>query len=176
MTPYTLGGASNAPGTSTTLQFTLGHAVADGDTLVVAAASDTLAETVTMITDSQANTYTQAASDYNQADGLAVFYCQDANPMTTSDTITATFSGSTGSHTIVGRGCNGIATAGGPDVSVTNDVGDVPDAASFVTDTSGPPAVAIPLHPRPTIVWEPVLPENVAVIVSDVVIGFASWQ
>jgi hypothetical protein len=121
LTPYTLGGASNAPATGTTIAFTLTHAVAAGDALAVSAGSDSLAETVTGITDSQGNTWTSAASDYNQSDGIAVFTCLNAKAMTTSDTITATFSGSTGSHTIVGRGCNGIATGAAVDVAIVND-------------------------------------------------------
>lgn len=119
LTPYTLGGNSSAPSSGTTLSFTLTHAVAQGDALVVTAATDGGSETVTSLADSKGNTWTQIESDNTQY-GHSVFVCLNAVAMTTSDTITATYSGAGGSHTIVGRGCPGVWTNAAVDVAISN--------------------------------------------------------
>jgi hypothetical protein len=122
LTPYTLGGNSNAPTTGTTLAFTLTHAVAAGDALVVSAGSDSAGDMpVISVTDTQGNTWTQAKSDVNQTDAQTVFTCLNAKAMTTSDVITATFSGTAGSKTLLGRGCAGIWTNAAVDVAIVAD-------------------------------------------------------
>jgi hypothetical protein len=120
LTRYTLGGNSAAPG-GTTVTFTLAHAVASGDALLVAITSDSGGDTFTSVTDSHSQTWTQVTTDTGQSDIIAVYRCLNSAAMTTSDTITGTFGGTTGSHAIVGVGCSGIATSSAVDISITND-------------------------------------------------------
>jgi hypothetical protein len=120
LTRYTLGGNSAAGG-ATTITFTLTHAVASGDALLVAISSDSGGDTFVSVTDSHSQTWTQVTTDTNQSDIIAVYRCLNSAAMTTSDTITGTFGGSTGSHAIVGVGCSGIATSSAVDISITND-------------------------------------------------------
>jgi hypothetical protein len=108
-TPYTIVGGSSAPGAGTSLQVSVSASSAAGDAIVVAAGSDTLAETVATITDSQGNSYAPVNSDYNQSTGIAVFAALGARALASgTDWIKASYSGSSGSHTLNGRGCSGV--------------------------------------------------------------------
>lgn len=127
--PYTI--VSGSGGASNTLQVTVSANSAAGDTLVVAASSNSNGQTVTGITDSQGNVYTPAKSDYNQSDGQAVFWSDTAHALVSgTDWIKATFSGSAGGHTLIGRGCTGV-NPGSLDIAIAD------DASSGTSPTSG---------------------------------------
>ncbi len=128
-TPYTIGGAGIAPGSSAVI-FTVTTTTAAGDAIAVAASSNTFGETVTSITDSKGNTYFPIISDYQQQTGISAYAALNTkNLVAGTDWIEASFSGSSGSKVILARGCNKVVSV---DQNTAN------DAASGLFPTAGP--------------------------------------
>lgn len=85
-------GGAVAAGSATSVSATASVATTLGHSLVVHLSAPSTAVTVTSVTDSKSNTYVQDTSAIT-GNPSGVWRCQSATALTTSDTITATFSG-----------------------------------------------------------------------------------
>jgi hypothetical protein len=146
--PYTVAYGAGASGTSV-LTETLIQSVARGDTIVVAAITNSLTAPAISVADSQGNSYQQAQIDTGRLPGPAVFIAENCAPMTRSvDTVSVTYAAGGGAKAMIARGCAGMApvfaldqvapsTGGGNNASPVNSVPALGAAGEWVIAVLG---------------------------------------
>jgi hypothetical protein len=107
-----LAGSTPTPGTGTSATATLVHAVAAGDTIFLSiSAGGVIDANVWAVADTKGNVYS-VTQQCIVSQGAWEYICQNATALTTSDTITVTFSTATGTKNVAVVGINGAATSG----------------------------------------------------------------
>jgi hypothetical protein len=112
--PYLVGQVAVASGgTATTAIVDVSHATASGDAIVLCPAT-TGGDTIKQVTDSNGNSYKLVTAEANGSLAGWAYVALNAEPLTTTDTITVTYSGSS-AHNVVAVGVPGGAAidAGG---------------------------------------------------------------
>lgn len=101
-----------APSTASTVTAAITSAVAAGDTIVLSASTGgAVGVNVWLVSDTQGNVYSIVQQGIS-SQGVWQFYCQDANALSTSDTISVLFSNSTDTKELAVAGVHGAATTG----------------------------------------------------------------
>jgi len=101
-----------APSTASTVTATISGAVAAGDTIVLSATvGGSLGVNVWLVSDTQGNVYNIVQQGIN-GQGVWQFWCQDANALSTSDTVSVLFSNNTDTKSLAVTGVHGAAATG----------------------------------------------------------------
>jgi hypothetical protein len=116
-TPYLIG--HNTPSTGTSQTIAVGTATTAGDAIIVATGNSSTSTTVTSVTDSKSNTYTAAIAAVTSSEFGHEWIALNTTALTTSDTITITYSTTTGQKGCVAIGCSGVATSSAIDQAVS---------------------------------------------------------
>lgn len=103
---------TNTPSASTTATATITNPVAAGDTIIICCGSGGVIDlNINLVSDTQGNVYNVIQQTITNQ-GTWQFSCQAANALTTSDSVTVTYSSATGTKNLVVVGIHGAAATG----------------------------------------------------------------
>jgi hypothetical protein len=113
-TPYSIG--HNTAGTPATQTIVVGTGTTAGDAIIVLCGNSSAAgATISSVTDSKSNTYNPATTASVTVEFGHVWVALNTTALTTSDTITVTYSTTTGQKGCIAVGCSGVATSSAVD-------------------------------------------------------------
>lgn len=117
-TPYLIG--TNTVSSATTQTITVSTGTTANDAIIVSLANTSAAgAVVNSVTDSKSNTYNRIGTAVVTHQFADMWIALGTTALTTSDTITVTFSTTSGTKNAVAVGCSGVATASAVDQDVT---------------------------------------------------------
>ena len=132
--PYLICEGNEASGT-TTLVLNVATPTSAGDVVYVAANTASTGQTITGVADSKGNTYAAINSDLTEVDTYQFETTNSTTALTTSDTITITYSGTGGAKAAVCVGLPGVTS--GHDVAPTTVNGASATSSSIASGTLG---------------------------------------
>jgi hypothetical protein len=137
--PYVASTLAQASGVSSTASATVSHAVAAGDTIALVVSSSGGA-TVNTVSDSKGNTYTLAVAETAASPRTHIYTAPAVTALTTSDTISVTFSTAAQAFNLIGIGCSDVLAV---DVSGHGTGTSTSPSATTATTLSGPLELAV---------------------------------
>jgi len=146
-TPYLIG--TNTPASAASEKIAVATANGPGDMIVVALGNTSASgATITGVADDAGNTYSQVAGAQVTSHQFAdCWVAHDTTPLTTSQFITVTWSGTSGTKNCVAVGVPGARRQAAPDAAVTNSAnqgsGTSPSVTSGTPQQAGEMLIAI---------------------------------
>jgi hypothetical protein len=116
-TPYSIG--HNTAGTAAVQTIVVATGTTAGDAIIVCTGNSSTSVTITSVTDSKSNSYAAATTASTSFEFGQIWLALNTTALTTSDTITVTYSTTTGNKGCIAVGCSGVVTSSAVDQAPT---------------------------------------------------------